>query len=79
MKGADMNRRRVREEWVGRRVVLIPLDERGASGYQLHGWLRSIDDGDLFAKQFYSDSLRTLSTRLSPALPRRLGAWKARG
>ena len=37
-----MDRRRVPGQWVGRMVVLIPLDERGASGYELRGWLRGV-------------------------------------
>ena len=56
-----MNRRDVPKEWVGERVMLIPLDEHGASGRELIGWLRGIeDDGVMFAKQFYSDSLKRL-------------------
>jgi hypothetical protein len=56
---ADMDRRDVQEGWVGRRVRMIPLDERGVSGYELHGWLRGIEEGGVFfEKQFYSDSLR---------------------
>ena len=54
-----MNKRDVDKEWVGERVMLIPLDEHGASGRELIGWLRDIeDDGVVFSKQFYSDSLK---------------------
>ena len=54
-----MDRVYVDKEWIDRKVVLIPLDERGTSGYELQGWLRGIeDDGIVFAKAFYSDSLK---------------------
>ncbi len=56
-----MERRDVPESWIGRRVELIPLDERGWSGRELHGWLRGVrDDGIEFAPQFYSDSAKKL-------------------
>jgi hypothetical protein len=55
-----VDKRDVHKEWVGNRVMLIPLDEHGASGRELIGWLRGIeDDGVMFSKQFYSDSLKS--------------------
>jgi hypothetical protein len=49
--------------------MLIPLDEHGASGRELIGWLRGIeDDGVMFSKQFYSDSLKSL-------MPERAKFW----
>jgi hypothetical protein len=41
-----MDRRDVQEGWVSRRVRMIPLDEREVSGYDLHGWLRGIEEGE---------------------------------
>ena len=55
-----MVKRDVHKEWVDKRVMLIPLDEHGASCRELIGWLRGIeDDGVMFSKQFYSDSLKS--------------------
>ena len=54
-----MDKRDVDKELVGQRVMLIPLDEQGASRRGIIGWLRSIeDDGVMFSKQFDSDSLK---------------------
>jgi hypothetical protein len=54
-----VDKRDVDKGLVGERVLLIPLDEQGASRRELIGWLRSIeDDGVMFSKQFYSDSLK---------------------
>jgi hypothetical protein len=51
----------VSESWIGRRVILFPLDEQGDSGRALHGWLRGVqDNGVLFAKGFHSDTLHKL-------------------
>jgi hypothetical protein len=56
-----MDRSRVPDSWIGRQVVLIPLDAQGASGKELYGWLDGVqDDGIWFAKGFQSDSLKRL-------------------
>jgi hypothetical protein len=61
-----MDRSSVPESWIGSRVILFPLDEQGDSWRALHGWLRGVqDDGVLFAKGFYADSLN----RLMPEKP----------
>jgi hypothetical protein len=54
-----VDKRDVDKGLVGERVMLIPLDEQGASRRELIGWLRSIeDDGVMFSKQFYSEPLK---------------------
>ena len=46
-----MDKRDVHKEWVGNRVMLIPLDEHGASGRELIGWLRGIEDEGFYNRR----------------------------
>lgn len=65
-----MDRSRVSESWVGRQVILIPLNERGESGNELRGWLRGIEDeGVVFAKAFHSDSFNKLMPEAAKFYP----------
>ena len=62
-----MDRLHIPKDWIGRRVMLIPLDERGHSLRETQGWLRGIEEeGVWFAKGFHSDSLK----RMMPENPR---------
>ena len=70
-----MDKRDMDKGLVGERVMLIPLDEQGASRRELIGWLRSIeDDGVMFSNEFYSDSLKRLAPESAKFWP-----WKRIG
>jgi hypothetical protein len=54
----SMDRKNVPETWIGQKVVLIPLDQDGASMQELYGWLRDVSaEGITFSKEFYSNIL----------------------
>lgn len=63
-------RKQVRENWVGERVVVYPLNSQGETVGEFFAWLESrSDEGIAYRQQFYSDSLKRLMPGTLVSLP----------